>query len=98
MLIIVFNKLLKIKMTGIEALVLLKNGHILRRKAWDSDERCKAYFSDHLWSIRLECYDANELTLAPEHVPDKPEFAHYMSVFDAIDGGEFLEDDWEIVE
>jgi hypothetical protein len=87
-------------MTGIEALVLLKAGHTLTRKAWDSGEKCKAYFSNDLWSIRIEIDDPklDSLDLAPQYVPDKPEFADYMSVFDALDSGEFLCDDWIIVE
>jgi hypothetical protein len=27
-----------------------------------------------------------------------PKFAGYISVFDALDNGDFFEDDWEIVE
>jgi hypothetical protein len=70
-------------MTGKEALDKLEDGFTLRRKAWESDIKCKAYFSD---------------SKVPEHVPDDPKFAGYMSIFDAIDAGEFLMDDWEIVE
>jgi hypothetical protein len=83
------------QMTGREALDKLQAGFTLRREAWEPDEKCKAYFSDDLWSIRVEC---DSISPAPEHVPDDPKFADYMSIFDAIDAGEFLMDDWEIVE
>ncbi len=71
-------------MTGIEALNKLEEGYILRRKAWESDLKCKAYFSD--------------VKEAPEYVPNRPEFEGYISLFDALDNGDFLEDDWEIVD
>ena len=82
-------------MTGKEALDKLQAGFTLRRESWEPDEKCKAYFSDDLWSIRVEC---DSISPSPEHVPDDPIFAGYMSIFDAIDAGEFLMDDWEIVE
>ena len=82
-------------MTGREALDKLQAGFTLRRESWEPDEKCKAYFSDNLWSIRVEC---DSILLALEHVADVPKFAGYMSIFDAIDAGEFLMDDWEIVE
>jgi hypothetical protein len=71
-------------MTGKEALDKLEDGFTLRRKSWEPDIKCRAYFSD--------------VKQVPEHVPDDPKFAGYMSIFDAIDAGEFLMDDWEIVE
>jgi hypothetical protein len=71
-------------MTGKEALDKLEDGFTLRRIAWEPDIKCRAYFSD--------------VKQAPEYVPDEPKFADYMSIFDAIDAGEFLMDDWEIVE
>jgi hypothetical protein len=71
-------------MTGKEALDKLEDGFTLRRIAWKPDIKCRAYFSD--------------IKQVPEHVPDDPKFANYMSIFDAIDSGEFLMDDWEIVE
>ena len=70
-------------MTGKEALDKLEDGFTLRRKAWESDIKCKAYFSD---------------SKVPEYVPEKPEFSNYVSIFDALDNGEFLMDDWEVVE
>ena len=72
-------------MTGKEALDKLEEGFTLRRESWEPDEKCKAYFLKDNKTI-------------PEHVPDDPKFAGYMSIFDAIDAGEFLMDDWEIVE
>ena len=50
-------------MTGREALDKLQAGYILRREAWEPDEKCKAYFSDDLWSIRVEC---DSISPAPE--------------------------------
>ncbi len=89
-------------MTGKEALTYLQAGYTLRRKDWKPGHKCKAYFSDDLWSIRLEIDDPRLDTLdpdlAPQWVPEKPEYSDYMSVFDAIDGGEFLYDDWEIAD
>jgi len=71
-------------MTGKEALDKLEDGFTLRRKSWEPDIKCRAYFSD--------------VKQVPEHVPDDPKFAGYMSIFDALDSGDFLEDDWEIVD
>jgi hypothetical protein len=71
-------------MTGREALDKLQAGFTLRRESWEPDEKCKAYFSD--------------VKEAPEFVPDDPEFADYLSINDCLDNGDFLEDDWEIVE
>jgi hypothetical protein len=72
-------------MTGKDALDKLEEGFTLRRTSWNSDVKCKAYFLKDNKTI-------------PEHVPDDPKFADYISIFDAIDAGEFLMDDWEIVE
>ncbi len=71
-------------MTGKEALSKLQEGFTLRRKSWEPDIKCRAYFSD-----------AKEV---PEYVPNKPEFEGYISLFDALDNGDFFEDDWEIVD
>lgn len=72
------------KMSGIEALDKLEDGFTLRRKSWEPDVKCKAYFSDNVNT--------------PEHVPDDPKFAEYISLFDCLDNGDFLEDDWEVAE
>ena len=72
-------------MTGKEALDKLEDGFILRRTSWQPDIKCRAYFSD----------DNKEV---PEYVSDDPKFEGYISLFDALDSGDFLEDDWEIVE
>ena len=71
-------------MTGKEALSKLEEGFTLRRKSWEPDIKCRAYFSDD--------------KEAPEYVPNDPKFEGYISLFDAFDNGDFLEDDWEIVE
>ena len=70
-------------MTGKEALEKLEEGFTLRRVSWEPDIMCKAYFSE-----------GKEV---PEYVPNKPEFEGYISFFDCLDNGDFLEDDWEIV-
>lgn len=70
-------------MTGKEALKKLEEGFTLRRKSWEPDTKCRAYISN--------------VKEAPEYVPNKPEFEGYISYFDALDNGDFLEDDWEIV-
>jgi hypothetical protein len=89
-------------MTGKEAIKYLQAGYTLRRKDWKPGHKCKAYFSDDLWSIRLEIHDPRLDTLdpdlAPQWVPDKPEFANYICFNDALDNGDFLEDDWEVAE
>ena len=72
-------------MTGREALDKLEEGFTLKRASWESHIKCKAFFT----------HDNNTI---PESVPDDPEFDEYISVFDAIDSGEFFEDDWEIVD
>ena len=71
-------------MTGKEALEKLEDGFSLRRKSWEPDIKCRAYFSD--------------VKETPEYVPNKPEFEGYISLFDALDNGDFLEDDWEIID
>ena len=70
-------------MTGKEALSKLQEGFTLRRKSWEPDIKCRAYFSG--------------VKEVPEYVPNKPEFEGYISFFDCLDNGDFLEDDWEIV-
>jgi hypothetical protein len=98
-------------MIGKEAIKYLHAGYTLRRKAWEPDQKCKAYFSDDMWSVKIDINDpilgALDTHLVPQWVPEKPEFSNYvcyydiigyMSIFDAIDAGEFLMDDWEIVE
>jgi hypothetical protein len=71
-------------MTGKEALDKLEDGFTLRRKSWEPDIKCRAYFSD-----------VKEVS---EYVPNDPKFEGYISLFDALDNGDFLEDDWEIVD
>jgi len=72
-------------MTGKKALDKLEDGFTLRRTSWQPDIKCRAYFSD----------DNKEV---PEYVPNDPKFEGYVSIFDALDSGDFLEDDWEIVD
>ena len=72
-------------MTGKEALDKLEEGFTLRRRSWAPDIKCKAYFLEDNKTI-------------PEHLPDEPEFADYISIFDCLDNGDFFEDDWDIIE
>ena len=71
-------------MTGKEALDKLEDGFTLRRKSWEPDIKCRAYFSD--------------VKEVPEYVPNDPKFESYVSIFDVLDSGDFFEDDWEIVD
>ncbi len=71
-------------MTGKEAIDKLKEGYTLKRKDWDSNQKCKAFFSDN--------------KINPEFVPEEPKYKDYISFYDALDNGDFLEDDWEIHE
>ena len=71
-------------MTGKEAIKKLEEGFTLRRKSWEPDILCRAYFS--------------YFTESPEYVPNKPEFKGYISYFDCLDNGDFFEDDWEIID
>jgi hypothetical protein len=91
-----------IRMTGKEAITYLQAGYTLRRKEWEPDQKCRAYFSDDMWSLRIDVNDpilaALDTHLVPQWVPDKPEFASYICFNDVLDSGDLLEDDWEIVE
>ena len=89
-------------MTGTEVLTYLQAGYTLRRRSWELDQKCKAYFSDDMKSIKIDINDpilgALDTHLVPQWVPDKPEFASYICFNDILDSGDLLEDDWEIVE
>lgn len=92
-------------MTGIEALSLLKDGKTLRRTSWEEHEKCKAVDFFGQWIVHL----AKE---EPEEISDQElkeifnerfklaesSFDDFFGMFDTIDAGEFLHDDWEIVE
>ena len=71
-------------MTGKEAIDKIKEGYTLKRKDWEPNQKCKAFFSD------------NKTT--PEYVPEEPQYKDYISFYDALDNGDFHEDDWEIIE
>jgi len=92
-------------MTGLEALSLLKDGKTLRRESWEAHEKCKALdFLDKLYIHFVkpitppEEIDENLETLFSSE--GKIEFKeHTFSEFlNSVDAGEFLYDDWEIVE
>jgi len=89
-------------MIGKEAIKYLHAGYILRRKEWEPDQKCKAYFSDDMWTVKIDIDDpilgALDTHLVPQWVPDKPEFSNYVCYYDIIDSGDLLEDDWEVVE
>jgi hypothetical protein len=90
------------RLTGKEAITYLHAGYTLRRKEWNPDQKCRAYFSDDMWSVRIDINNpilrASDTHLIPQWVPDKPEFASYVCFNDVLDSGDLLEDDWEIVE
>ena len=89
-------------MTGKEVIKYLHAGYTLRRKEWEPDQKCKAYFSDDMKSFKIDINDpilgALDTHLVPQWVPEKPEFSNYVCYYDIIDSGDLLEDDWEIVE
>jgi hypothetical protein len=89
-------------MTGKEAIKYLHAGYTLRRKEWELDQKCKAYFSDDMRSLKIDINNpilgALDTHLVPQWVPRKPEFSNYLCYYDIIDSGDFFEDDWEIVE
>jgi hypothetical protein len=89
-------------MTGKEAIIYLQAGYTLRRKEWEPEHKCKAYFSSDMWTVKIDINNpilgALDTHLVPQWVPDKPEFANYLCYYDIIDSGDLLEDDWEIVE
>jgi hypothetical protein len=92
-------------MTGLEALALIKNGFILRREAWDDDKKCKSI--DFL--NKLYIHYVKPIT-SPEEIDEnletlfsskgKIEFKEltFSEFLNSVDAGEFLYDDWEIVE
>jgi hypothetical protein len=89
-------------MTGKESIKYLQAGYTLRRKYWNPNQKCKCFFSDDMWSLRIDINDpilgALDTHLIPQWVPEKPEYDNYVCYYDVIDSGDLLEDDWEIVE
>ena len=92
-------------MTGIEALSLLKDGKLLRRVSWEPHEKCKALDFFGQWIVHLvKEYDNEKLDKELESIFQnsftftKTTFDDFFGLFDTIDAGEFLMDDWEIVE
>ena len=89
-------------MIGKEAIKYLHAGYTLRRKEWELNQKCKAYFSDDMWTVKIDINDsilgALDTHLVPQWVPEKLEFSNYVCYYDIIDSGDLLEDDWEIVE
>jgi hypothetical protein len=92
-------------MTGIEALSLLKDGKTLRRVSWEPHEKCKALDFFGQWVIHtvieqedkildkeLDSIFQNSFSLSEGNFDD------FFGLFDTIDAGEFLHDDWVIVE
>ena len=92
-------------MTGIEALSLLKDGKILRRTSWESHQKCKAldFFGD--WVIifvkeknnKISDEDFNSIINGAFIMVEKS-FNDLRNELEEINAGEFLHDDWEIVE
>jgi len=92
-------------MTGIEALSLLKDGKTLKRTSWEAHEKCKALDFFGKWIIHLEkVQDDKILDKEIEKIFQnsfaftKTTFDDFFGLFDKIEAGEFLHDDWEIVE
>jgi hypothetical protein len=92
-------------MTGIEALALIKHGFTLRRKAWDDAKKCKSIdFLDKLYIHFVKPI------VPPEEIDEKLETLFssdgkiefkeqtFSDFLGSVDAGEFLYDDWEIVE
>ena len=92
-------------MTGIEALSLLKDGKILRRTSWESHQKCKAldFFGD--WVVifvkeknnKISDEDFNSIINGAFIMVEKS-FNDLRNELEEINAGEFLHDDWEIVE
>ena len=92
-------------MTGIEALALIKNGFVLRRKNWDDDEKCKSIdFLDRLYIhyvkpiSPLEEMDENFETLIASECKIEFKELTFFEFLNSVDAGEFLYDDWEVAE
>jgi hypothetical protein len=92
-------------MTGIEALSLLKEGKTLRRESWEPHEKCKALDFFGKWIIHLEKAKNNKILdkeiekiFQNSFAFTKTTFDDFFGLFDKIEAGEFLYDDWEIVE
>ena len=92
-------------MTGIEALSLLKDGKLLRRTSWEEHEKCKAVDFFGQWVIHIAKEEPEETS--DEELKEifderfqlvETPFDDFFGLFDTIDAGEFLHDDWEIVE
>ena len=92
-------------MTGIEALSLLKDGKILRRTSWELHQKCKAldFFGD--WVVifvkeknnKISDEDFNSIINGAFIMVEKS-FNDLRNELEEINAGEFLHDDWEIVE
>ena len=91
-------------MTGIEALSLLKDGKLLRRTSWESHEKCQAIDFFGQWVIHFVREEEDEIS--DEQLKEifnerfsliQSSFDDFFGSFDTIDAGEFLNDDWEIV-
>ena len=92
-------------MTGIEALSLLKDGKLLRRTSWEEHEKCKAVDFFGQWVIHIAKEEPEEIS--DEELKEifderfqlvETPFDDFFGLFDTIDAGEFLHDDWETVE
>ena len=92
-------------MTGFEALSLLKTGKTLRRQSWKPNQKCKVtdYFGEWMVHVVRENFDDisdEELKYILDdgfNIVDS-NFEDMLGLFDAINAGEFLHDDWEVVD
>ena len=92
-------------MTGIEALSLLKDGKILKRTSWESNQKCKAldFFGD--WVVIFVKENVNKISdeyfnsiINDAFIIVEKSFNDLRNELEEINAGEFLHDDWEIVE
>ena len=91
-------------MTGIEALSLLKDGKTLRRESWEPHEKCKAldFFGD--WIVILVKEKNNKVSdedfnsiINDAFIIVEKSFNDLRNELEEINAGEFLHDDWELV-
>jgi hypothetical protein len=91
-------------MTGLEALSLIKDGKTLRRESWEPHEKCKALDFFGQWVIHFAKEESDQISdkeldsiFHNTFSLSKSSFDDFFGSFDTIDAGEFLHDDWEVV-
>ena len=87
-------------MTGLEALVLLKSGHIVRRKSWEDNEMCKLSSINDKWFVHIIDEELDKVSDSSfgEGFELLETFTDIEPRFDCIiTADEFVCDDWELV-